>query len=62
MLLVEGSGTAKFHAFAARQSGATWEELHRVIELATAVSALGSANKGGALLNELRQQEANKQK
>ena len=61
MLLVEGSGAAKFHALAARQSGATWEELHKVMELATAVSALGAANKGGALLNELRQQEANKQ-
>ena len=61
MLLVEGSGAAKFHALAARQSGATWKELHKVMELATAVSALGAANKGGALLNELRQQEADKQ-
>ena len=60
MLLVEGSGAAKFHALAARKSGATWQELHKVMELATAVSALGAANKGGALLNELRQ-EADKQ-
>ena len=60
MLLVEGSGAAKFHALAARQAGATWQELHKVMELATAVSALGSANKGGALLNELRNNEADK--
>ncbi len=59
MLLVEGSGAAKFHAMAARQAGASWQELHQVMELATAVSALGAANKGGALLNELRNSEAN---
>ena len=60
MLLVEGSGAAKFHALAARHSGATWEELHKVMELATAVSALGAANKGGALLNELRKSESDR--
>ena len=58
MLLVEGSGAAQFHALAARKSGATWEELHKVIELAAAVSALGPMNKGGALLNKLRENEA----
>lgn len=60
MLLVEGSGAAKFHALAARKLGATWSELHKVMELATAVSALGPANKGGALLNELRTNETDK--
>lgn len=60
MLLIEGSGAAKFHALAARKAGATWEELHKVMELATAVSALGPMNKGGALLNELKKEEANK--
>ena len=60
MLLIEGSGAAKFHALAARQAGATWEELHKVMELATAVSALEPANKGGALLNELRKNELDK--
>ena len=59
MLLVEGSGAAKFHAMAARQAGASWQELHKVMELATAVSALSPANKGGALLNELRNSETN---
>ena len=59
MLLVEGSGAAKFHAMAARQADASWQELHKVMELATAVSALSPANKGGALLNELRNSETN---
>ena len=58
MLLVEGSGAAHFHALAARQAGATWKELYKVVELASAVSALGPMNKGGALLNELRKNEA----
>ncbi len=41
------------------KAGATWEELHKVMELATAVSALKPMNKGGALLNELRKGELN---
>lgn len=59
MLLVEGARAAKFHALAARKAGATWSELHTVMELATVVSALEPANKGSALLNELRKSEAN---
>ena len=57
MLLTEGAGAAKFHALAARGAGATWEELQKTVELASAVAALGPMNKGGALLNELRSQE-----
>lgn len=60
MLLTEGAGAAKFHAMAARNAGASWQELHKTVELATAVSALGPMNKGSALLNELRNSEATK--
>lgn len=60
MLLIDGAGAAKFHALAARKAGASWEELHKTVELATAVSALGPMNKGSALLNELRKTEATK--
>lgn len=57
MLLVLGAGAARFHALAARRSGATWEELHKVAELASAVMALGPLNNGSAILNELRTNE-----
>lgn len=58
MLLTTSAGAARFHALAARRAGATWEELHKVVELATAVAALGPINNGSALLNELRTEEA----
>lgn len=58
MLLTTSAGAARFHAIAARRAGATWEELHKVVELATAVAALGPINNGSALLNELRTDEA----
>lgn len=57
MLLSQGVGAAKFHAIAARRAGATWEELHKVMELAAAVAALAPFNNGSALLNELRANE-----
>jgi 4-carboxymuconolactone decarboxylase len=58
MLLVQGTDAARFHAIAARRAGATWEELHKIAELGSAVMALGPINKGGAILNELRNDEA----
>lgn len=57
MLVAQGAGAAKFHAIAARRAGATWEELHKVTELAATVAALGPFNNGSALLNELRANE-----
>lgn len=57
MLLSNGSGAARHHAFAARRSGATWEELQKVVELAGTVTALGPLNNGGALLQDLRTEE-----
>ena len=57
MLLSNGSGAARHHASAARLAGASWEELHKVVELAGAVTALGPLNNGGALLQDLRSEE-----
>jgi 4-carboxymuconolactone decarboxylase len=58
ILLAGGTGTARYHALAARRAGASWKELHKVAELASAVVALGPLNNGGAILNELRTDEA----
>src|SRR6201994_2717455 len=58
MLLVEHNQiAAQQHALAARKAGASWEELHTVIELATATGALYPFNQGSALLNGLREKE-----
>jgi alkylhydroperoxidase/carboxymuconolactone decarboxylase family protein YurZ len=59
MLLVEHNQiAAQAHAAAARRAGASWEELHTIVELASATGALYPFNQGGALLNDLRKKEA----
>ncbi len=57
MLLVEHHSAAQMHALAARRAGATWQELHKVVELASATGALAPANQGSALLKALRDKE-----
>jgi alkylhydroperoxidase/carboxymuconolactone decarboxylase family protein YurZ len=58
MLLAERNQVgAQAHAAAARRAGASWEELHKVVELAAATGALAPANQGGALLKTLRDKE-----
>jgi hypothetical protein len=57
MLMVEGHHAAQMHALAARRAGASWEELHKVVELAAATRALMPSNQGLAMLNTLRRQE-----
>jgi 4-carboxymuconolactone decarboxylase len=57
MLLVEHNPAAQMHALAARRAGASWQELHKVVELASATGSLGPANRGGAMLKELRDKE-----
>jgi len=58
MLLVEHNQVgATAHASAARRAGASWEELHTVVELATATGALAPFNQGSALLNGIREKE-----
>src|SRR3954453_4982183 len=59
MLLVEHNQiAAQAHASAARRAGASWEELHTVVELATAPGALYPFNQGSALLSSMREKEA----
>jgi 4-carboxymuconolactone decarboxylase len=62
MLLVEHNPAAQMHALAARRAGASWEELHKVIELAAATGSLGPANRGGAILKDVRDKESNQDK
>jgi alkylhydroperoxidase/carboxymuconolactone decarboxylase family protein YurZ len=58
MLLVEhNQAGAQAHATAARRAGASWEELHTVMELAAATGVLSVANSGTALLKTLRDKE-----
>jgi len=57
MLLIEHHPAAQMHALAARRAGASWQELHKVVELASATGALAPANAGSALLKGLRDKE-----
>lgn len=57
MLLVEHNPAAQMHAMAARRAGASWEELHKVVELASATHSLGPANQGGSMLKALCDKE-----
>jgi 4-carboxymuconolactone decarboxylase len=57
MLLVERHPAAQMHALAARRAGASWLELHKVVELASATGALAPANQGSALLKTLRDKD-----
>jgi len=58
MLLVEHNPAAQMHALAARRAGATWQELHKVVELASVTGSLGPANQGSAMLKTLRDKES----
>ena len=58
MLLVEHNPAAQMHALAARRAGATWEELHKIVELTSATGALGPANQGSAMLKTLHDGES----
>ena len=57
MLLVEHNAAAQMHALAARRAGASWPELHKVVELASTTGALGPANQGSAMLKTLHDKE-----
>jgi alkylhydroperoxidase/carboxymuconolactone decarboxylase family protein YurZ len=57
MLLVEHNAAAQMHALAARRAGASWTELHKIVELASATGALAPANQGSAMLKTLRDKE-----
>lgn len=57
MLLVEHHPAAQMHALAARRAGASWQEPHKVVELASATGALAPANQGAALLQAPRDKD-----
>ena len=57
MLLIEHNAAAQMHAIAARRAGDSWEELHKVMELASATKSLGPANQGSAMLKAVRDKE-----
>jgi 4-carboxymuconolactone decarboxylase len=58
MLLVERNKAAQMHALAARRAGANWQELHKVVELASITGAFGPTNQGSTMLKTLRDKEA----
>jgi 4-carboxymuconolactone decarboxylase len=59
MLLAERNHMgAQAHAAAARRAGASFKELHKVVELAAATGSLGPANNGSALLKALEEKES----
>ncbi len=57
MLLATGDGAARWHAMACRKAGASWRELFKVAELASAVASLGPLNNGGSILKGVRDDE-----
>lgn len=57
MLLVERNAAAQMHALAARRAGASYKELHKVVELAAATQSLGPSNQGSAMLKALHDKE-----
>ena len=57
MLLIEHHPAAQMHALAARRAVASWQELHKVVELASATGALAPANQGSAVIMALRDKE-----
>jgi 4-carboxymuconolactone decarboxylase len=58
-LLNAGLPPAIFHARAARKYGATWEELHQIVEIAFAITnGMSALNLGGEMLARLKAEEA----
>lgn len=58
-LLIQGHEASYWHARAARMAGASWAELHKIVELATAIcSGFHGLNPGGAVLARLKREEA----
>lgn len=57
VFLAGGDDVAWWHARAARQKGATWEELVNVLKMVAAAGASRRVNEGAAILLDLRGQE-----
>src|SRR5574337_625777 len=58
MLLMDLSDAAILHGIAARRAGATWEEMHAVVNLAFLFRGLSAANLGAQIIQEIAAAEA----
>ena len=56
-LAARASAGTYFHAKAARKFGATWEELHKVVEIAAFFTGFSAINEGGQALVRLYKEE-----
>jgi alkylhydroperoxidase/carboxymuconolactone decarboxylase family protein YurZ len=52
------SPAARMHALGARRAGASWEEIHRIIEIAATTAGFGCIAVGDQIIAELREKEA----
>ncbi len=57
ILLALMGDAAKLHALAARRAGASWEELHKVVELAFLFRGMPAMNLGCEILEGMREGE-----
>ena len=58
ILLAMMGDAARLHAIAARRAGASWEELHKVVELAFLFRGMPAMNLGCEVLATMRADEA----
>ncbi len=57
LLAARASNGAYWHAKAARHYGASWEELHKIMEIATLLTGVPAMNEGGQALVRLWNEE-----
>jgi alkylhydroperoxidase/carboxymuconolactone decarboxylase family protein YurZ len=57
LLISRASAGTYWHAKAARKYGATWAELHKVMEIAVLMTGVGAMNEGGQALVRLWNEE-----
>lgn len=62
LLLADGNPAAYRHALAARRFGASWAELHKIIEICFVIAGgMSCLNPGGQMLARLRREETMRQ-
>lgn len=57
LFLAQGRNAAQLHARAARRAGASWQELHKVMELTAITSGFNALTLGDVIIKELRDKE-----